>query len=258
VDRSHSIARKIRPLKPASQAGSLSDATNCQVQTHLWQEGPAQVRSADDPGDAPGSPNDAAKIAQILRNLVSNALEFSRVADAGVTAAMEEPLNRPLQREVRHGGAPFAVDLPALRDTAIPSSTATPAESLQGTRVLLVDDNVDACELTQLSLELAGCLVRAAHDGGEALRMVREHVFDVAVLDIGLPVLDGYQLASAISERMGPQRPGLIALSGYGRPEDRRRALIAGFDAHLTKPADPDTLIQTIVAVIKGACVRVG
>jgi CheY-like chemotaxis protein len=160
--------------------------------------------------------------------------------------------------EGRNEGATFAIELPELVDTAIPLSTCTSPDSLQGTRVLLVDDNVDACELTQMSLELVGCLVRGVHDGGEALRTLQDHTFDVAVLDIGLPVLDGYQLARAISERLGPQRPKLIALTGYGRAEDRGRALVAGFDAHLTKPADPDTLIRTISAVVKGARARVG
>ena len=110
------------------------------------------------------------------------------------------------------------------------------AISLKGTRVLIVDDNRDACELMKMFLEtMAGCTVSAAYDGGEALRITGERQFDVAVLDIGLPVLDGYQVAASIVEHLGSHRPRLIALTGYDREEDRGRAQRAGFDAHLAK-----------------------
>jgi CheY-like chemotaxis protein len=117
---------------------------------------------------------------------------------------------------------------------------------------------LDACSLMQMCLEQAGCIVVTAHDGGEALRLAGQHQFDVAVLDIGLPVLDGYQLAAAIAERMGPLRPRLIALTGYNRPEDRGRARQVGFDEHLSKPVDPETLLATIEEVLRHVRVRLG
>jgi signal transduction histidine kinase len=208
------------------------------------------------------SPEDQARIFDLFYQVDTSIARSQSGLGIGLTMAKRlielQGGSIAVHSEGRDRGATFAVELPELVDTEVPLSTRTPTDSLEGTRVLVVDDNVDACELTQMSLEQVGCLVRAVHDGGEAMREVREHTFDAAVLDIGLPVLDGYQLARAISERLGSQRPKLIALTGYGRAEDRGRALVAGFDAHLTKPTDPDTLIRTIGSILKGARVRVG
>jgi CheY-like chemotaxis protein len=85
-----------------------------------------------------------------------------------------------------------------------------------------------------------------------------EHRYDVAVLDIGLPVMDGYQVASALREGLGTLCPKLVALTGYNRPEDRSQAKRVGFDAHLAKPVDPATLLATISNVLKDARVRLG
>jgi CheY-like chemotaxis protein len=160
--------------------------------------------------------------------------------------------------EGRGHGSAFTVELPE----AAPASRLTlpprAVDSLRGTRVLFVDDNLDACALMQMCLEMAGCQVRTAHDGGEAVRASTEQRFDVAVLDIGLPVLDGYQVAAAISESLGPLRPRLVALTGYNRPEDRGRAKRVGFDAHLAKPVDPETLCATIGEVLRDSRVRLG
>jgi len=159
-----------------------------------------------------------------------------------------------------HGkGARFSLGLPEVTANAeanLPAE-ASPAD-LRGARIFLVDDNVDACELMQWSLENAGCKVTTASDGGEALRILTEQRFDVAVLDIGLPVLDGYQLASAVLESLGSLRPKLVALTGYGRSEDRSRALRAGFDEHLVKPIEPEALAHVIGNLLKTVRVRLG
>jgi len=135
-------------------------------------------------------------------------------------------------------GCCFSVELTELLGS-LPRDSAPPAEApTRGTRVLFVDDNVDACELMRIWLESVGCVVISAHDGGEAVRAGLEHRFDVAVLDIGLPVMDGYELAGHLRRLPGLAELQLIALTGYGQESDRQRAREAGFHQHLVKPVD--------------------
>jgi len=107
--------------------------------------------------------------------------------------------------------------------------------------ILIVEDNDDARDALRMLLELDGHTVEAAADGAEALDIVRDKDPDVALVDIGLPGIDGYEVARRIRAGQGP-RPLLIALTGYGQPEDRRRATEAGFDSLLVKPVDPAAL----------------
>jgi CheY-like chemotaxis protein len=121
---------------------------------------------------------------------------------------------------------------------APPTSSATATRPL---RVLIVEDNPDGREMLRLLLEIAGYKVEVARDGLEGLELaLREHP-DVAVIDIGLPRLDGYALAQRLRAAFGPDI-FLITHTSYGQPEDRRRAFAAGFNVHLTKPVDPREL----------------
>jgi PAS domain S-box-containing protein len=136
-------------------------------------------------------------------------------------------------------GSRFTVRLPALTRAA-PADAIDPSESRpiafdpQRRSVLVVEDNVDVAELTVMALHVLGYEAALAHDGPEALRLMHASCFDLAVVDIGLPGMDGYTLARAIrSER--PEIP-LVALTGYGQESDVERSLEAGFDKHLTKP----------------------
>jgi CheY-like chemotaxis protein len=109
------------------------------------------------------------------------------------------------------------------------------------TRALVVDDNEDTAESLALLLRLWGHTVFVAHDGPEALEVARVHQPEVVLLDLGLPGMDGYEVA----RRLGgsdPRRPLLWAMTGYAQEEDRRRSKEAGFDQHLVKPVDPDAL----------------
>jgi signal transduction histidine kinase len=106
-------------------------------------------------------------------------------------------------------------------------------------RILVVDDNVDAAEMLAAMLELAGHETRTAYDGPAALDLVERFSFEVAFLDIGLPGMSGYQLAARLRSRPNGERLFLVAITGWGSAEDRRRSHEAGFDAHLTKPVDP-------------------
>lgn len=118
-------------------------------------------------------------------------------------------------------------------------------------RILLVDDNEDAAELLSMLLADAGHTVEIAHDAATALSLAPGLAPDVALLDIGLPVMDGYQLGSELRRRLGAQTPALVALTGYGQEKDRQRTAAAGFAAHLVKPIDPEHLLTLIEDLVK-------
>ena len=110
-------------------------------------------------------------------------------------------------------------------------------------RCLVIEDNVDAAESLALLLQLAGHEAEVAFDGASGLEKARSFRPDIVLCDIGLPGgLDGHGVARALRADPELRSAFLIALTGYGQEEDRRRALEAGFDAHLTKPADIDEL----------------
>jgi signal transduction histidine kinase/CheY-like chemotaxis protein len=138
----------------------------------------------------------------------------------------------------RDRGSCFAFCLPAedvADDEGRPADAS--AEAMPPLRLLLVDDNVDAVESLAMLLQGAGHDVDIAYDARSALRMIDERQPDLAFLDIGLPEMDGYALAREIRSRSHLRNVVLIALTGYGKPEDRQRAIEAGFDHHLVKPA---------------------
>ncbi len=105
-------------------------------------------------------------------------------------------------------------------------------------RVLVVDDNVDAAEMLAEALRIQGHHVGVAHDGPAALALVEDFQPDLALLDIGLPVMDGFDLAQRLKRRLSAHPPKFIAVTGYGQPSDRVRTKQAGFDEHLVKPID--------------------
>jgi CheY-like chemotaxis protein len=114
--------------------------------------------------------------------------------------------------------------------------------------VLIVDDNVDAAATLQASLELDGHSVRTAHDGHGALAAIAAERPDAVLLDIGLPDIDGLEVAHRLRAKYGDACPRLIALSGWGQEADKRRAAEAGFERHFTKPVDPSTLADMLAA----------
>jgi signal transduction histidine kinase/CheY-like chemotaxis protein len=139
-------------------------------------------------------------------------------------------------------GSEFIVRLPAIdppRPSAAPEQKSAAPESLD---VLIVEDNADARETLHMLLELSGHRVRSADDGPTGLSAALEHKPDVMLVDIGLPRMDGYEVARRLREAAGNSRPYMIAVTGYGTPEDRQRAIDAGFDAHVVKPVDFEAL----------------
>jgi PAS domain S-box-containing protein len=145
-------------------------------------------------------------------------------------------------------GSEFTVRLP-LRSAPHGQKASLDGEALPAARprkVLIVDDNVDGAQGLALLLQLRGHRVLLAHDGAAGLEVARAQRPDVVVLDIGLPKLDGYAVARELRRLPGMEGVLLIAATGYGQDEDRRRARDAGFDYHLVKPVDPSVLSKLL------------
>ena len=145
-------------------------------------------------------------------------------------------------------GSEFMIELPAAELSCADTQSnmehsngkdAARARALEHQRILVVDDNDDAATTLAIALEQLGYVVETAYDGPSALEKAHAFRPDVALLDIGLPVMDGYELAARLRELGGaPQRPRLVAITGYGQESDRRRSAAAGFEKHLVKPVD--------------------
>jgi CheY-like chemotaxis protein len=142
-------------------------------------------------------------------------------------------------------GSSFTVRLPALADAVGDAAAgfaenhcATPAESTVKHRVLVVDDNSDAAATLVMALEQQGHEAKSAHDGREALAQLEDYRPSVILLDIGLPEMNGYEVCREIRRKPWGDRIAIVAVTGWGQDEDRRRSAEAKFDAHLVKPID--------------------
>lgn len=145
-------------------------------------------------------------------------------------------------------GATFTIRLPRSVDTRRPLTPVLDIGNgtLKGLEVLVVDDSEDTAEMVQHLLEIGGASVCAVTSGSEALRIAREKDFDVVLSDISMPEMDGFQFLSELRKLPGKKDMPAIALTGFGRPEDVRRATEEGFHAHLTKPFDLQTLARLL------------
>lgn len=158
-------------------------------------------------------------------------------------------------------GARFTLRFPAV-SKPMPVAEPAPSDSRHVTpcRIVVVEDNADARDMLRQVLQMSGHEVLDAGDGATGVALALERGPDVAIVDIGLPDIDGYEVARAIRAR-ADRRVALIALTGYGQPEDRRRALDAGFDVHLVKPVAIDQLEEAIARAVRrkaSASTRVG
>lgn len=145
-------------------------------------------------------------------------------------------------------GSEFTISLArSRRPSAAPAAEAPSAREIGDRTVVLVDDNVDARSMLESYLTLSGYELITASDGREAVDAILRERPGVAVMDIGLPGLDGYEVAQRVRQELG-RGIRLIALTGYGQSSDRRKALDAGFDVHLVKPVDMGRLIDAINA----------
>jgi CheY-like chemotaxis protein len=142
-------------------------------------------------------------------------------------------------------GSEFVVRIPACNQ-APQVDSVRPVGKVSGKKIVLVEDHEDSRQLLRSLLEAKGYAVVEAPDGHAALSAIRESVPDVALVDIGLPGMDGYEVARTIRTDAGLGRLILVALTGYGRDSDVLRAKEAGFNHHLTKPVRPDVLEQLL------------
>ena len=164
-------------------------------------------------------------------------------------------------------GSEFVIRLPTYTREKLESEPTAPQPSVpeqsmmnaaEGTartqrRILVADDNNDALESLATLLQLSGHEVYTAANGAVALESAEQHRPEVALLDIGMPKLDGYEVARRIRAQPWGQRITLVALTGWGQDSDRRRSQEAGFDSHLVKPLDLDKLTDLLAALPSGA-----
>jgi two-component system CheB/CheR fusion protein len=162
----------------------------------------------------------------------------------GTVQAFSEGANR---------GSEFIIRLPALAGPPpLPGDAGvTPAETAEHhpRRILIVDDHPDVAGSLARLLRLSGHDVKTAFDGPAALEELTSFRPEIILLDIGLPGMDGYEVAQAIRKQPALESVVLVALSGYGQYEDRRRSQMAGFDLHLIKPVDPDALLALLSSI---------
>jgi two-component system, chemotaxis family, CheB/CheR fusion protein len=160
--------------------------------------------------------------------------------DGRVTARSSEPGK----------GSEFTIELPVASRTPTPSPEAARADDrdlrLPRRRILVVDDNLSNATSLEVLLRALGQEVHSAHDGRTALEMARRLHPEVLLLDIGLPVMDGYEVARLCRKDPGLEHMTLVAMTGYGKDEDRHRSQQAGFNAHLVKPVNLEDLRQLL------------
>jgi CheY-like chemotaxis protein len=156
-------------------------------------------------------------------------------------------------------GSEFVVRLPVLPGTIPEQDGPTQGclrrheQPLPRHRVLVVDDNVDAANsLAKLLARLYGQEVRVAHDGTQALEAAEHFLPEVVLLDIGLPGMDGHEVARRLRERPTTGQALIVALTGWGLESDRQRSAQSGFDRHLVKPVDPE-MLRTLLSETSGS-----
>jgi CheY-like chemotaxis protein len=151
-------------------------------------------------------------------------------------------------------GSEFVVRLPLLRETPLPLTPTKDggkrsATAITRNRILVVDDNRDSAESLAMLLRLTGQDVRTVHDGRQALILAEAYRPDLVLLDIGLPGIDGYEVARRLRSVPWIGTTTLVALTGYGGEDDRRQARAAGFDHHMVKPVDFGALHRLLAAL---------
>ncbi|MDF3009833.1 MAG: response regulator, partial [Burkholderiales bacterium] len=289
-----SLSREPRAHPPAGASGGQPMRRSGRLAKHEVhvELSPAWVRA------------DAARVEQIISNLVGNAVKYTpdggqiaisvrresnaallQVRDTGMGMSPELAAHvfdlfvqgeRSLDRSLGglgigltlvrrlaelHGGTAaaasdglgkgslFSVSLPAI-EALLPAPTAEPASAEPAPRrlhkILLIEDNDDARRTLSLALQMSGHQVYAAPDGKAGIETADAVDPEVAVIDIGLPGINGYQVGEDLRRKPAHEAMVLIALTGYGQPDSLRRARDAGFDEYITKPIDPDRLMRLI------------
>jgi CheY-like chemotaxis protein len=153
-------------------------------------------------------------------------------------------------------GSEFSIRLPlAEQQGAERGRSDAGNQKLAGTRVMIVDDNHDAADSMALLVQFVGAVVHVAYSAASAIEAMNRFNPTVVLLDIGMPGMDGYEACRLIRQKHGNEI-AIVAVSGWGQDSDKQLAQRAGFDAHLTKPADPLVLEATIASLVSGALLR--
>ena len=153
-------------------------------------------------------------------------------------------------------GSEFSVRLPLVSDSGLsgaPARDTRPTNPSAAQRILVVDDNRDAVESLAMLLRLDGNDVQVAFDGDAAIRTASRFKPDIILLDIGMPIVDGYTAARTIRSEAAGRDVLLVAMTGWGHADDKRRAMEAGFDAHLVKPVAIESLLELFSSRKPGA-----
>jgi len=153
-------------------------------------------------------------------------------------------------------GSEFVVRLPVLSRPTFAPQPAPKAEVETQRRILIVDDNRDSADSLAMLLELTGNKTFMAHDGIEAVEAIEKHRPEVVLLDIGLPKLDGHEVCRRVREQPWGKNIVVIALTGWGQDDDRRRSQEAGFNGHLVKPVDYDKLLDLLSTLTNGGNIK--
>jgi CheY-like chemotaxis protein len=209
-----------------------------------------QILAVDLPNERISVEVDALRLSQCISNLLANVIKFTppdgRISLNVAMIAGELTITMP---DTGVEGAKFSIVWPAEAPTPTLQSKAA------RTKVLVADDNRDAADTLGLLLEFAGHDVIVAHSGTEALELGRLRRPDVFILDIGMPDISGYDVARAIRTQAWGKSAYLLAITGWGQPEDKDRARDAGFDHHLIKPVDPDA-VEKILKTFRESATR--
>jgi signal transduction histidine kinase/ActR/RegA family two-component response regulator len=154
-------------------------------------------------------------------------------------------------------GTEVEIRLPLTPVPVVKAITAEPSmvASRRGLRVLIVEDNLDAAEMLELAVSQLGHQTRVAHDGATAFSIATQFAPDLVLLDIGLPVMNGYAVAQALRQLPDFASVHIAAVTGWGQEEDRRKAREAGFDSHFTKPLSP-AMLHDLLATIEHRILR--
>jgi signal transduction histidine kinase/ActR/RegA family two-component response regulator len=155
-------------------------------------------------------------------------------------------------------GSEFTVCLPAIEESQSPAAAGDLASPVPPRRIVIVEDNADVRTGLRQLLEVGGHTVSEAPEGRAGIELVLREKPDIALIDIGLPLLDGYAIARELRNRADASSVRLIAMSGYGSPEDIRMGLQAGFDSYLVKPVDPAKLRELIADCTRATVARAG
>ena len=152
-------------------------------------------------------------------------------------------------------GSEFVVRLPVVLEASQPQASRVadgPTATKPSLRILIVDDNRDGADSLSEMLKMMGNDTRTAYDGQQGVDLAGEYRPDVILLDIGLPKLNGYEACRLIREQLNGKRVVLIAMTGWGQDEDRRRSREAGFDHHMVKPLNPQSLVRMLSELVVG------